>query len=83
MIAGVAMAIMLATVLFLYFFVIRDTNSEAETVGATTLVPSGKIDTSFKTDIFEDSRIKNFKQYGPATVQVNERGRKADPFLAF
>ncbi len=41
------------------------------------------ISTNFDTTVLNDVRIKGLKQYGPSEVQVAERGRRPDPFVAF
>lgn len=81
----VLIVVLVATVLFLYFTVIRQPEADLGLAGATgqALLPSSRLDTTFETELFEDPRVQNLKQYGPAIVEVVERGRKANPFEAF
>ena len=45
-------------------------------------VPQASISTNFDDSVLKDVRVKGLKQYGPADVQVSDRGR-SDPFVAF
>lgn len=45
--------------------------------------PRASITTKFDTELFDDPRIKSLKQYGPADVLVEQRGRSTDPFQPF
>lgn len=84
LLGAVAGAILLATLVFLYFTILREPAADLNGAGALgQLAPIRKIDVNFQTELFEDPRIEGLKQYGPETVEVTERGRKADPFEAF
>lgn len=39
--------------------------------------------TTFDTDVLEDVRVKGLQMHGNAEVQVQERGRKPNPFQPF
>ncbi len=68
-----------AGLLFITFFTGPDVS--VETQGVVT--QGSLIRTDFKTEIFEDQRMKGLRQYGPAEIQVTQRGTKTDPFQAF
>ena len=79
---GVTAVLFVVAAIFVYltFF----TSPDIDLAGAGVLTaPRSSVDTSFDTTIFEDPRINSLKQYGPAEVQVEKRGRKVDPFKAF
>lgn len=74
-------ALFLATGILLYrtYFV----QTDIELTNADLVLPASAFQTTFDTDILEDVRIKGLRMHGSAEVQVQERGRNADPFQAF
>jgi len=73
--------VLIVTAVLLYFLFAEPT-SEESTLGAL-LPPTTVIPTSIKTEVLDDARIKALKQYGPAEVDVLNRGRSNNPFAAF
>ena len=47
------------------------------------LTVQGSFSTTFDTDVLEDVRVKGLQMHGSAEVQVQERGRKPNPFQPF
>lgn len=45
--------------------------------------PTAAISTQFDVSVLSDARLRSLRTYGPAEVQVADRGRKANPFQAF
>lgn len=46
-------------------------------------VGNAALQTTFDTDVLEDVRVRGLQMHGSAEVQVQERGRKPDPFQPF
>lgn len=62
-----------------YWFFLRQPSLPQEADASTG--PS--INTTFKTKVLDDVRLKSLKQYGQPEVQVQERGNRPNPFQPF
>lgn len=51
--------------------------------GVDVQVPRSAVSSSFDTSVLDDVRLKSLRTYGDPDVQVADRGRKPNPFLAF
>lgn len=58
------------------------TSPDIDVVGDVQL-PTAAVTTTFDTSVLQDVRFTGLRQYGAATVDVVDRGRKPDPFQAF
>ena len=81
---SIAGAIVLVTLILMFVLLLKPQSStQKDAVSMEAAVPMSRIKTTFDTSILEDDRVKNLRQYGPAEVLVQQRGRKADPFQPF
>ncbi len=51
--------------------------------GVTAQLPRAAVSSNFDTSVLEDVRLQSLRTYGSPDVQVTDRGRNANPFLAF
>lgn len=79
---GIVAIAIIATIIMLYF-IYREPDIALDALGGGLTAPAPSLDTTFNTEIFEDSRVQNLRQFGPAEVQVQFRGRSTDPFQPF
>ena len=81
----VAIAFFAATIVLIFWLLAGDSEVEISQLGAQSefFVPPTRLQTEFSTEILNDQRIKELKQYGPSEVKVQQRGRKDDPFVPF
>ncbi|MBI4122115.1 MAG: hypothetical protein HY461_02180 [Parcubacteria group bacterium] len=68
----------------IYILVRTYASSPDADLTAPSLVPAvAGFKTNFQTKVLDDVRLKGLRMHGPAEVQVQERGQKADPFQPF